>query len=83
MIKYKLKELVLKKEREEGRKITLTEVAKAINVSRITLYRMNSQKKNFSTKTEFIDRLCKYFKCTCDDLIILIPDIEPPPDSNP
>jgi len=74
MIKYNLKELVSQKSFKEGSSITMTDVAKAINISRNTLYRMANSKGDFSTKTEYIEKLCTYFNCTPNDLMTIVSD---------
>lgn len=74
MIKYNLKELIAKKEFVEQRTISLSELADQLDVSRATLSRIANSKGKYSTKTEFIEKLCQYFNCTCDELMTIIPD---------
>jgi len=77
MIKYNLKELLSEKEFKEKRTITLGEIAEAIGVSRTTISKMANSRGGYSTKTEYIEKLCKYFDVTLDQLMTIIPD---PPD---
>ena len=74
MIKYNLKELIAKKEFEEKRRISLSEVAKEIGISRVTLSKIANSKGNYSTKTEYIEKLCEYFSVTPDQLMTIVPD---------
>jgi putative transcriptional regulator len=74
MIRYNIKELMARKEFKEKRKITLKELSKSVGISRITLYRMANPKGDFSTRTEYIEKLCGYFGCSCDDLMTILPD---------
>ena len=74
MIKYNLKELIAKKEFEEKRRISLSEVAKEIGISRVTLSKIANSKGNYSTKTEYIEKLCEYFDVTPDQLMTIVPD---------
>ncbi|MDD2317949.1 MAG: helix-turn-helix transcriptional regulator [Desulfobacterales bacterium] len=77
MIKYNLKELIAEKEFREKRSISIGEIAEAIGISRTTLSKIANSKGNYSTKTEYIEKLCKYFGVTPDELMRIIPD---PPD---
>ena len=74
MIKYNLKELIAKKEFEDQKKISISELSEILNISRATLSRIANSKGNYSTKTEYIDKLCQYFSCACDELMTIIPD---------
>lgn len=74
VIKFNLKELVIKQAFYRGEKITLTDVANAVGLSRNTIYSMANSKGNFSTKTEYIERLCRFFRCLPNDLITIHPD---------
>jgi putative transcriptional regulator len=78
MIRYNIKELLARKCFEEGVSITLADVAKEVGISRNTIYRMANSKGKFSTRTEYIAALCRYFKCTPNDLMTIVPD--PPED---
>ncbi len=76
MIKFNLKELLARKEFRDGCAVTMTDAAKAVDISRNTLYRMANSKGEFSTKTEYIDKLCRYFNCTPNDLTTIVPEPE-------
>ncbi|MCK4816142.1 helix-turn-helix transcriptional regulator [bacterium] len=78
MIKYNLKELIAKREFQEKRRISLSEIAKEIDISRATLSKIANSKGDYSTKTEYVEKLCKYFECTTDELMTIIPNPVPP-----
>jgi len=77
MIKYNLKKLIAEMEFRKKRSISIGEIAEAIGISRTTLSKIANSKGNYSTKTEYIEKLCKYFGVTPDELMTIIPD---PPD---
>jgi len=60
MIRYRLKELIAEKGFQEGRRITLEEVAKETGVHRTTLSKIANQ-KGYKTNTEVLDKLCAFF----------------------
>jgi putative transcriptional regulator len=76
MIKYYFKELIAQKEFEEKRKITFREVSEHTGISRNTLSRIANNKGSYSTKTEYVEKLCKYFGCSVEKFMIIIPDPE-------
>ena len=73
MLRFKIKELLEKKAFEEGRRITLTQVAEAAGIHRMTLSKIVNQ-KGYSTVTDNIDQLCDYFQCRIEDLVEHIPN---------
>lgn len=68
MIRFKLAEQIEKKQFQEGRRITVLEVAETSGVNRMTLSKILNQ-KGYSTGTDVLDRLCAYFECRVEDLI--------------
>lgn len=68
MIRFKLAELIEKRQFEEGRRITVNEVATATGLNRMTLSKILNL-KGYSTATDTIDRLCTYFNCPVSDLM--------------
>lgn len=68
MLRFKIKEMIAKKEFEDDRRITIIEVAEAAGIHRMTLSKMINQ-RGYNTGTENIDRLCDFFKCKVEDLI--------------
>ncbi|MEW6426196.1 MAG: helix-turn-helix transcriptional regulator [Bacillota bacterium] len=68
MIVLRFEELLREKERQEGRRITIKEVAKETGISRQTLTRL-SDPRGHVTNTAVLDRLCKYFRCQPGELL--------------
>jgi DNA-binding Xre family transcriptional regulator len=73
MIRFKLAELMEKKQFELGRRITVGEVAAATGLNRMTLSKILNQ-KGYSTATDTVDRLCAYFGCRVDEFMEFVPD---------
>jgi putative transcriptional regulator len=68
MLRFKLKELIAKKEFDEDRQITLKEIAAETGINRMTLSKIVNH-KGYSTVTDNIDKLCNYFDCDVEDLV--------------
>jgi putative transcriptional regulator len=68
MLRFKIKEMIAKKEFAEGRRITIGEVADAAGIHRMTLSKMINQ-RGYNTGTENLDRLCAYFACRIEELV--------------
>lgn len=73
MIRFKIKELIAKKEFAEGRRITIGEVANAAGIHRMTLSKMINQ-RGYNTSSENMNRLCEYFDCRLEDLAEYVPE---------
>ncbi|MCM3566373.1 helix-turn-helix domain-containing protein [Hydrogenophaga intermedia] len=73
MIRFKLGEMIEKKQFAEGRRISISEIATATGLNRMTLSKILNQ-KGYGTGTETIDRLCSYFACKVEDLMEHLPD---------
>ena len=73
MIRFRIQELLAEKQFKDGKRVTLSEVAIAIGVNRATLSKMNNV-RGYSTVTDNIDKLCKYFGCQVQDLIEYVED---------
>ncbi|ARV19891.1 hypothetical protein AEP_02966 [Curvibacter sp. AEP1-3] len=68
MIRFKLGEMIEKKQFAEGRRVTINEVATTTGLNRMTLSKILNQ-KGYGTGTETIDKLCQYFGCRVEDLL--------------
>jgi len=79
MLRYKLKELIADQEFRERRRVTVQELAKATGITRNTLSKMLNQ-HGASVRSENLDRLCAYFDCRIEQLIVYLPD---PPGTEP
>lgn len=73
MLRFKLKELLADREFREGRVITMTEVAEATGIHRMTLSKLSNH-RGYNPSADILDKLCSYFKCTIQDLVVHIPD---------
>jgi putative transcriptional regulator len=73
MIRFKLAEMMEKKQFAEGRRITVSEVATATGLNRMTLSKLLNH-KGYGTGTDTIDKLCTYFDCQVADLMEHLPD---------
>lgn len=68
MLKFKFKQLLAEKEFKDGKAVSITEVAKATGINRMTLSKI-ANKKGQSTVTDNLDKLCAYFECEISDLV--------------
>ncbi len=75
MIRFKLGALIEKHQFAQGRRITVTEIAEATGINRITLSKILNQ-RGYNTGTDNVDRLCAYFACRVEDLIEHVPGSE-------
>lgn len=73
MIRFKLGEMIEKRQFTEGRRITINEIATATGLNRMTLSKILNQ-KGYGTGTDTIDKLCAYFGCQVEDLMEHLPD---------
>lgn len=69
MIIFKIDELVVKKEKEDGCRISLQDVANETGINRTVLSKMKNQRETYSTTTNTINLLCEYFDCEIGDVI--------------
>lgn len=77
MLRFRLQELLAERQFRTGERITLTALAVATGVNRVTLSKMINQ-RGYSTVTESLDRLCSYFECPIEKLVEYVPDAEAP-----
>ena len=68
MIRFKLAEMMEKKQFTDGRRITVTEVATATGLNRMTLSKLLNH-TGYGTGTDTIDKLCAFFGCRVEDLM--------------
>jgi putative transcriptional regulator len=73
MIRYKLQELIAEKQFKEGHRVTLTELTEVTGINRVTLSKLVNH-RGYSTVTDNIDRLCKFFDCKVEDLMEYVPE---------
>ncbi len=83
MIRFKLGEMIEKRQFSEGRRITINEIATSTGLNRMTLSKILNQ-KGYGTGTETIDKLCAYFECQVEDLMEHVPeDVPKEPEQSP
>ena len=75
MIRYRIQELLAEKQFRDGRRVTLIELSEATGISRVTLSKIINQ-RGYSTLTDHLNRLCRYFNCRIEDLAEYVPDEE-------
>lgn len=68
MIYVELKSVILKKQLAWGRTITITEIADASGISRMTLHRMLKD-QGYNASTDHLNKLCAYLQCDLYDLV--------------
>lgn len=73
MIRYRVQELLADKQFAEDRVVTITELAAATGISRVTLSKMINQ-RGYVTGSDNLDSLCRYFGCSLDKLAEYVPD---------
>lgn len=73
MIRFRLAERIADKEFKERRQIQLLEIAADSGVGRMTLSKLLNR-HGASIRTEYLDRLCRYFGCRVEDLVEYVPD---------
>lgn len=75
MIRFKVKEMMIQKGYERGRRIAIKEVAESTGIHRMTLSKMINV-EGYSTTTEHLDRLCKFFGCKLEDIAEFLPEAD-------
>lgn len=73
MLRFKIKELLEKREFNENRRITINEVAESTGVNRMTLSKIINH-RGYSTVTDNLDKLCAYFDCRIEELVEYVSD---------
>lgn len=73
MIYLQITELIQAKKEQWGRKITLSEIADATGISRMTLFRMTKNQAH-NTVTDHLDKLCAFFECELHELVKFVPN---------
>ncbi|MDP2162007.1 MAG: helix-turn-helix transcriptional regulator [Flavobacterium sp.] len=67
--------MISEKQFRENRRITMAEITEATGINRVTLSKMINQ-KGYSTVTDSLDKLCKFFDCKLDEIAEYCPDDE-------
>lgn len=75
MIRFRVNELIAEKQFQENRRITIGEIAEACGINRMTLSKICNQ-RGYNTVTDNIHKLCQYFDCAVEDLMVYVPDVD-------
>jgi putative transcriptional regulator len=76
MIRVKLKEALTEKEFRDGSGISMKDVAEATGRHPVTLSKI-AKNRGYNPSLELIDRLCTYFECDVQTLLIHVPESTP------
>lgn len=76
MIRFNISRLLRDREESEGRRISWREVSEATGVSVSVLSTLASPRGGAATNTRFVEALCRYFRCTPGELLVLEPGPE-------
>ena len=72
MIRFRLKEHIAEKEFRLRRKITFQEIQAETGINATVLSKMANPKYCYSTTTDTIEILCRYFECSIGEFIELV-----------
>ncbi len=75
MIRYRFRELLAEKERQEGRRIPLREISEATEVGVGVLSSLGSPQRRIVTNTRYLEAVCRYFGCGIEELVAFTPEI--------
>ncbi len=78
MIRFKLAEMIEKKQFADGRRVTVAEIAETTGLNRMTLSKLLNI-RGYGSNTDSIDKLCAYFDCKVEDLMEYVPVKGPKP----
>jgi putative transcriptional regulator len=73
MIRFMLKELIAEHEFVNAKRITLDQISRSTGIHKVTLSRISSQ-RGYNTTTENISKLCEYFGCKVDKVMVYVPN---------
>lgn len=72
-----LKALMVAKGAKAGKRLTYADIMRETGIREPTLSRIANDTK-YNVSREHIEKLCRYFGCTPNDLITIVPDGEEP-----
>ena len=73
MIRFRIQELLAEKQFTEGKRVTMSQLSIDTGINRVTLSKMVNQ-RGYSTVTDNLDKLCRYFDCSLDKLAEYVPE---------
>lgn len=78
MIRFRLAEVMAEYAFRHGKRVEWKDVAEATGVHRSTLSKLLNV-RGYNASIDSIDRLCTYFQCRVEDLMVHVPDEPTPP----
>lgn len=75
MLRFRVRELLVEKERTIGRRIPLRVMSEETGISVQVLSSLTSPNREIVTNSAFLESICRYFGCTADKLIIFEPEV--------
>lgn len=82
MLRFRLQELLAERQFRTGERVTLTALADATGVNRVTLSKMINS-RGYSTVTDTLDRLCQFFDCRIEQLVQYVSEVDAPRTEGP
>ncbi|EPZ7319324.1 helix-turn-helix domain-containing protein [Vibrio mimicus] len=73
LIRYKIRELIADKSKQEGRKITLSFLAEQVGIQSSAMSKI-ANNTGYHTSVTTIEALCKFFDCKIEDVIEYLPE---------
>lgn len=73
MIRFRLATLIADRQFATGKRLTAKELSEATGINRMTLSRMQNL-PGYSTSTDTLEKLCKFFGCDVGDLAKYVDD---------
>ncbi len=75
MIRFLLKELISEYEFKTGKSLTINDLSESTGIHRATISKIMNE-RGCVTRTENIDRLCKFFQCSVENVMRYVDDDE-------
>ena len=68
MIRFKLKELMLKQERAQGKRLSILDVSNATGIGRGTLSKIANQ-KDANITIDKVEKICQFLNCRIEEFV--------------
>ncbi len=76
VIRFRLSELMADYQFKTGKRLTAIDLSEATGINRMTLSRMQNV-RGYSTSTDTVEKLCRFFRCDVGDLMSFVEDTVP------
>lgn len=73
MLRFRIKEMIANKEFEEGKRLTIGDIAKATNINRMTLSKMINH-RGCTVGSDKLNKLCEFFDCKIEEIVEYVAD---------